>query len=121
MYKLFTSILFLAAIIFALPVNAGSGHSHDEQGGHGHSHGAISAKKAASKAKHKLGHLAKLGKIDKSWASIEPASTETKTFNGQKEWVVMFKNKKIEDKEKQTLYLFYSLDGHYIATNYTGK
>lgn len=128
MNKLFKGILFSAAIAFAGSASAGSGHEHgtghDHGGdshGHGHSHGAISAKKAAAKARHKVTHLIKKGKIDKSWASLEPASVEKKTFGKKEEWVVMFTNEKIKDKAKQNLYVFYSLDGHYQATNYTGK
>ncbi len=128
MKTILTSITLVTAMIFSGPVNAGSGHEHggsqghEEHGhSHGHSHGAISEKKAASKARHKLTHLIKKGKIDKSWKSLEPTSVEKKTFGKQEEWVVMFTNKNIKDQAKQNLYIFYSLDGHYIATNYTGK
>lgn len=32
-----------------------------------------------------------------------------------------FKNPAIEDVTKQTLYMFYTLTGNFIATNFTGK
>ena len=44
-----------------------------------------------------------------------------KTFSNEVEWVVTFKNDKVSDATKQTLYLFFTLDGSYIATNFTGQ
>ena len=38
-----------------------------------------------------------------------------------KEWVVEFANGTAPDKTKQTPYLFYTLDGYYVAANFTGK
>ncbi|MDH5377166.1 MAG: DUF6488 family protein, partial [Gammaproteobacteria bacterium] len=63
----------------------------------------------------------KAGKIEESWAGTKPATVEKKTFSQGPEWVVSFSNKKVADASKQTLYMFYSLDGHYIAANYTGN
>lgn len=117
-----TAFLF-GTMIFFLPVYAGSGHAHDKDGGHsvqGHAHGAISSKKAATKAKHKVAYLAKTGKIDKSWSGLKHVSVEKKKFKKGEEWVITFKNNKVKDKTKQSLYIFYSLDGHYIAANHTG-
>ena len=124
MKKLTTISLLLAAMTFALSAHAGSGHTHDKDGGHsnqGHDHGPISATKAKDKATRTMQSLAKRGVINKSWASIKPTKAEKKTFSKGEEWVVSFKNDKVKDKSKQTLYIFYSLDGHYIAANYSGK
>lgn len=38
-----------------------------------------------------------------------------------KEWKFTFKNLAEKDAAKQTLYVFYSLAGHLIAANFTGK
>lgn len=103
--------------LFAGPVTAGPGHDHD----HGHSHGPVSEDVVSGKAMKKVDRLAKAGKIDASWPGIKPASVEQKTYANGPEWVVTFKNKKVSDASKQTLYMFYSLDGHYIAANYTGE
>ena len=54
-------------------------------------------------------------------SGAKPAKAEKKTFAKGPEWVVSFNNDKIKNKTKQTLYIFYSLNGHYIAANYTGK
>ncbi len=37
------------------------------------------------------------------------------------EWLVIFNNENITDEEKQTLYVFLTISGEYIAVNYTGK
>jgi len=123
--KLFTTTtVLLASLAFSLSAHAGSGHSHDKDDGHsnhGHSQGPISNKKAVTKGIAKVKFLAQRGTVDKSWAVVTQGSATKKTFNNKPEWVVMFKNEKIKDKSKQKLYIFFSLDGHYIAANYTGK
>jgi len=109
-----TALLLLSSLLFALPVMAGSGHDHS------HSHGPISGKEAINIATKTVQKLAKAGKIDSSWSSTNAVRVEQKEFPKGPEWVVTFKNDKVSDSSKQTLYLFFSLDGNYIATNYTG-
>jgi len=103
---------------------AGTGHSHDKDGGHtnhGHSHGSVDSVSVKQKASRMLTGLVKKGVIDKSWKGIAPAKAEKKLFSKGEEWVVSFINDQLADSSKRTLYIFYSLDGHYIAANYTGK
>jgi len=123
--KKFTIITFIfAALAFVVPAHAGSGHSHDKDGGHSNhsnSHGPINSNAAKTKAMNMLTGLIKKGIVDKSWKGTKPANAEKKTFAKGPEWVVSFTNDKVKDKAKQTLYFFYSLDGQYIAANYTGK
>ena len=120
MKKYITGII-ICGLLGATPALAGSGHEHKHTGEHGHSHGPISKEKAAIKAEKYLARLIKKGKIDKSWADKKASNVESKMFNGKKEWVVVFKNPELSDKSKQTLYMFFKIDGHYLATNYTGK
>jgi len=123
--KKITSMFFvLASMTMTAPAFAGAGHSHDEDGGHSqaiHSHGPINADKAKSKATHTMNNLAKRGVIDESWANTAVFMAEKKNFAKGEEWVVSFKNESIKDTTKQILYVFYSIDGKYIAANYTGK
>lgn len=116
--KILTTTLLLS-LLFCAPAMAGSGHSHDADGGH--SFNPISSDEAINRASNKVKQLADAGKIDATWSGIKAASAEKKTYSHGPEWVVIFKNDKASDAEKQTLYLFYSLDGHYIAANYTGN
>jgi len=122
MKKITNIFLLLVVFIFTPSVYAGAGHSHDKDGGHSnHGHGLMSEAKAKAKATRTMQSLAKRGVIDKSWNSTKPVKAEKKTFAKGEEWVVSFNNDQVKDKSKQTLYIFYSLDGHYIAANYTGK
>ncbi len=117
--KTLITTLFLTSLLFGVPVMAGSGHDHDANGGH--AHGPISSDTAVNKASKKLNQLAEAGKIDASWSGVKSASVEQKTYSKGPEWVVTYKNDKVSDAAKQTIYLFFSLDGHYIAANYTGN
>lgn len=122
MKKLTTLFALLVTFALASPVYAGAGHSHDKDGGHSnHGHGPIDAAKAKAKATKTMKSLARRGVIDQSWTSTKPLKADKKTFAKGEEWVVSFKNDQVNDKAKQMLYIFYSLDGHYIAANYTGK
>jgi len=113
--------LIIAAIGFVSPVFAGAGHSHDKNGGHSHSSGPITEEKAKSKATRTMQNLAIRGVINKSWTSSKLIKAEKKNFSKGLEWVISFNNESVKDKAKQTLYIFYTLDGHYIAANYSGK
>ncbi len=119
MKNLASTLLFLSALLFAMPIIAGGGHEHDSDGGH--SRGPISSDQVIDRALKKMKHMADAGKIDATWSGVKAASAEQKTYSKGPEWVVTFGNDKINDEAKQTLYLFYSLDGHYIAANYTGN
>lgn len=112
-----STVLLVSSLLFASPVMAGEGHDH---GSGGHSHGPISNGSAINKATDKIKSLVKVGKLDKSWANIKAIGATKKTFGSEPEWVVTFKNEKVSDATKQTLYVFFTLDGTYIATNYTG-
>ena len=110
-------ILLLSSIFFFVPVSVMAGTGHD----HGHSHETISRSDVQSKAMDKVRQLANAGKIDLNWINIQPSSTEQKVYEHGPEWMIIFKNDKVSDSSKQTLYMFYSLDGHYIAANYDGS
>lgn len=61
------------------------------------------------------------GKIDKTWQAIKPASPEQVEGQRGKEWKVAFKDAAAADKSKETLYMFFTLQGNFIAANFTGK
>ncbi len=111
----FLSVLFVSLALFSTPAFAGAGHDH------GHSHGPVKSDVVAQKAKNKIATLVKAKKLSASWAQLEPTTINQKTYSKRPEWVITFNNPKIEDTKKQTLFIFYSLDGHYIAANYTGS
>ena len=108
LFALVCSSLFFNTAAFAGP-------------GHAHSHGPISEEKAIQKAEKRLVKLVNKGKIDKSWKDVKANKAEKKTFKGSEEWIVTFNNPELADKSKRKLYMFFKVDGHYLATNYTGK
>ena len=118
MKYLISAPLIILMFLFGQTVLAGpgSGHSH----GHGHHNEPITSEQAIKKATKHVKKLAKKGKIDPSWSSISAKSVEEKTFGHGPEWVITFENKSIEDPEKQTLYVFYTINGKYLASNFTG-
>ena len=89
--------------------------------GPGHSHEPVSKEVAAGMAAEKRGQLVKSGKLDKIWSGVAVSGIELKTFAKGPEWVITFRNNAVADPAKRTLYLFYSLDGHYLASNFLGK
>ena len=119
----------IAAIIFSMLISlfpiavlAGGNHDHGHDHDHGsHSHDPVSQSQAEANAMKNVARLVARGKIDSSWEAVKVARAEKKEFGGKQEWVVSFKNEKIDDEEKQTLYVFLSLTGEYIAANYTGQ
>jgi len=105
---------------------AGSGHSHSHDGhSHGHEHSALEKKldnKAIKKiAKQEVKRLVLEKKIHKSWKSV-PITKLGKAQHGySNDWIIVFENKKIKKKRKQTLYIFVDVYGDVAGANYTGK
>ena len=113
-----STALLVSSLLFASPVMAGAGHDH---GSGGHSHGPVSSETVIEKATDKVMSLAVSGKLDKSWVNSKALGAKQETFSNETQWVVTFNNDKMSDASKQTLYLFFTLDGSYIAANFTGK
>lgn len=115
-----TTLLFgFILSLSAFSAIAGSGHDHDH--GHSHSYTPVNQDKAQSNATEIVAALVKRSKLEKSWTSINSASVEKITVQGNPEWVVVFVNKNITDATKQKLYVFLTLGGDYIAANFSGK
>jgi len=65
--------------------------------------------------------LVKSGKLEAAWSAIKPASIEAVDGKKGKEWKVTFKDATAKDKSKETLYMFFTLPGNFIAANFTGQ
>ncbi len=61
------------------------------------------------------------GKIDATWKTVKLDKAETIEGKSMKEWKFTFKNPAEKDASKQTLYMFYTLTGNFVAANFTGK
>jgi len=110
-------LLIAGLFLFSGVAVAGPGHEH----GHGHSHGPVSETKVIERAAQKVKQLVDAGKLPESWKSVAVSKAEQKTYANGPEWVVTFNNPADNREGKQMLYVFYSLDGHYIAANHTGE
>ena len=115
MRKIIIAVTLCTLSLMTAPAFSGADHEHS------HAQGPISEETVKQKAAKQVTDLVSKGKIDKSWSEIKPAKAYQKTFKKDPEWVVEFANNAVPDKAKQTLYLFYTLDGHYMAANFTGK
>ena len=118
----------ITALVFSfmlslLPVGvwAGADHDHGHDHGHTHSHDPVDQSQAEQAAIKGVAMLIDKGKIDESWKAANITNSEKKKFGDNMEWVISLKNDKVTDSSKQTLYIFLSLTGEYIAANYTGK
>ena len=113
MKNLISTLLFLS-FLTVTPAIAGTGHSHAEEK-------PITTEQVTSLASENIERLIDAGKIDPSWKEVKVNSIEQKTFSHDPEWVVKYTNNKMSDASKQTLYMFFSIGGRYLATNYTGE
>lgn len=113
LYILMVSLMFCFS---PTAVFAGAGHDHGS-----HSHDPVSKSQVEEAAMKRVEDLVSKRKIEDSWKGIKAASAEKKKFGDKEEWVVTFKNDKVSDPGKQTLYVFLSLTGDYIAANFTGQ
>lgn len=111
--KNLVAIILFTSLIFASPAMAGGNHSHSTE--------PVSSEEAASKASGIVTQLADAQKIDLAWVGTKVETVEQKTYAKGPEWVVTFKNDKVKDAAKQTLYLFFALNGDYLGANYTGN
>ena len=116
MKKLLINVCATAALAFSIPAIA-----NDAADCHFHGSKAASQETVAGCAVKRQQALIAGGKIDKSWQAIKPAGFEQVDGQRGKEWKVTFKDPAAADKTKETLYLFFTAQGNFIAANFTGK
>ncbi len=117
MNYLIKATLLVLMLVFGQTALAGPGHGHS----HNSHNGPITSNQVVEKATKHIQKLAKNGKIDASWSGVASKSVEEKSYGHGPEWVVTFENMSIKDPERQTLYVFYTINGKYLASNYTGQ
>ena len=114
--------LTLAA--FAAFASAQSSLAAEGSSCHFHGKSPASEQIVADCASQRRASLVAGGKLDKSWQDVKVEKIEQiEQIEGKKgkEWKVSFRNAAVTEPEKQTLYVFFSLPGNYIASNFTGK
>ena len=93
------------------------------EGGSCHFHGSKPAAEATvlGCAQQRKEALVKAGKIDAPWQAIKHDKVEAVDGKKGKEWKVTFKDPAAKDKSKETLYIFFTAPGNFIAANFTGQ
>jgi len=113
--------ILLSAALLALP--AFSPVALADVGGSCHFHGKKPATEAVVTdcANQRRAALVKSGKLESSWQAAKLEKLELVDGKKGKEWKVAFSNPAATDKSKQTLYIFFSHPGNFIAANFTGQ
>ena len=114
-----TTILSFA--LLALP--AFSPVALADVGGSCHFHGNKPAAESVVSdcANQRRAALVKSGKLDSSWHGAKLEKLELVDGKKGKESKVVFSNPAATDKTRQTLYIFFSHPGNFIAANFTGQ
>jgi hypothetical protein len=105
------TVLCISAPAFATP--GGSCHFHGNK--------AASEATVVSCAVQRKDALATSGKIDAAWKAVKQEKIEQVEGKKGKEWKVTFKDPAAKDKTKETLYMFFTIPGNFIAANFTGQ
>jgi Family of unknown function (DUF6488) len=111
----------IAAAVLAWPLlNA---PAWADAGGSCHFHGSKPAtpETVLGCASQRKAQLIKQGKLEASWEAAKPDTPQQVDGKKGKEWKLSFHNPGAADKGKQTLYMFYTLPGNFIAANFTGQ
>lgn len=94
-----------------------------DKGGSCHFHGKTPAAESVVTdcATQRRDALVKAGKLERSWQAAQLGKLELVDGKKGKEWKATFKNPAAADPTKQTLYVFFSHPGNFIAANFTGQ
>ena len=116
MKKLIIALASVAALGMSAPALASAGGSC-------HFHGNTPAKEATvvGCAMQRKDTLVASGKLDSFWKALKHGKVEQVDGKKGMEWKVTFKDPMAKDKAKETLYVFFTLPGNFIAANFTGQ
>ncbi len=65
--------------------------------------------------------LVKARKLEAGWLGIKHETIALVDGKKGKEWKVSFTNPSVEDKDKKTLYMFFTPVGNFVAANFSGQ
>ena len=116
--KKFLMVAIVTSISFG---NIGMTWAAKESSCHFHGNKEASPDTVSSCAMQRKGTLIQKGKIAKSWQTIPQEKIEQIDGKKGKEWLVTFKDPNAKDKAKETLYMFFTPTGNFIAANFTGN
>jgi hypothetical protein len=110
---IFGSLFVIVLLILLIPETRNHGYSDTEL--------PVSQEIANANASKIIAQLVDDGQLDESWRLIPVTSARKIVFKGNREWEVIFANKKITDPAKQKIYVFLTLSGEHVAVNYSGN
>lgn len=112
-------LITVALLCAALSANT----ARADAGGSCHFHGSKPAAEATvlGCAAQRKDNLVKAGKLDAGWQAVKHDSIALVDGNKGKEWKVTFKHAAAGDKGKDTLYMFFTPVGNFIAANFSGQ
>ena len=116
MKNLFTIATLVATLNFAPAAFAGEDSSC-------HFHGTKPAAESSvvGCANQRRDALVKSGKLSPAWTTIKHDQLALVDGQKGKEWKISFKDAAAQDKTKETLYMFFTQAGNFIAANHSGK
>ena len=113
----YASAVLALVTVFAAPAawadGAGSCHFHGSK--------AAAQETVMACAQQRKAALVKSGKLEASWQDVKQEAISTVDGKKGKEWKISFKDPAAKDTAKQTLYMFFTLPGNFIAANFTGQ
>lgn len=113
---------YLYIAILAAGVSS-TGSAVASPGGSCHFHGKMPASETVilDCANQRKEALMANGKLDKSWQAVKVERAELVDGKKGKEWRVTLKDPSAKDKARETLYMFFTVPGNFIAANFTGQ
>jgi hypothetical protein len=113
-------IFSIASLVAAFAVTP-SAFANEDSACHFHGNKPASEATVLGCAAQRKDALVASGKLDKSWQAVKHDKAEITEGAKAKEWKVTFKDSAAKDKAKETLYMFFTPSGNFIAANFTGK
>ncbi|MBI5075831.1 MAG: hypothetical protein HZB62_11795 [Nitrospirae bacterium] len=115
MYRIIIGLVLLSAF------SATGLYAHGPEGAGHVQKTEITEIRAGEQATKLVADIVANGKLDASWAQVQPAEVKKKTLKNNPEWVITFNNPREKESAKQKLYVFLSLYGDYLGANHTGN
>lgn len=113
----------LTTLAMALSMTLWSPAALADPGSSCHFHGRKPAAEATVSgcAVQRKDALVKSGKLPAAWGAVQPQTIDVVDGKKGKEWKVTFKDPTAKDKSKETLFMFFTPPGNFIAANFTGQ
>ncbi len=112
-----------ASAVFVLATGVAAPHAWADGAGSCHFHGNKPAPQETviGCAQQRKAALVKTGKLEASWQDVKQEAIASIDGQKGKEWKISFKDPSTKDPAKQTLYMFFTPAGNFIAANFTGQ